>query len=422
MKKYLLISFLLIIGLLLSACSSSNLSDGINDGTGSLAISLVDIPVNDVKEVWVAIESVQVKRVDYDWETIKEFASGEGEFNLLALKFDSELLGEKPLPSGHYTQIRLIGEKNGRSEIVYKDGVDPGPINLKIPSIENSGLKINHDFIIEEGVIKHLILDANVSKIMHQAGKSGMIILEPTAISVIDEVVSGSIEGRVTAATDEDGVYEPITNSDVLIEALDTEGNPVLDQNGNPIKTVASVEEDLDTGKPAGSFVLRGLLKGTYNIKASVLDNETSELDDSIYQVTTEENVVVTAGQITERDIKLERTVTTGSIEGNIVADNDGAYEAITTSDVVVKAIQNETVISTVTAPANDLNSVNHFKLSNLEEGTYSLKVYVADSNGDIDETTYVQTTLENISVTAGSTNLLADDIILERVIEEQPK
>ncbi len=433
MKKYLLISFLLILGLLLSACSSSDLSDGTDDGTGTFALFLADKPVNNVDKVLVTISEVQVKKTDTQWETINDFSDtdGELEFDLMQLRFNETLLGQQMLAAGNYEQIRLIvaadengkgnGNNSGKSRVVYQDGSEDDEIF--IPSGTQTGLKISHNFTIQDGIITRLVLDADVSKIMHVAGNSGKIILRSTAIDVINKIISGNIEGRILADNGE-GIYEPITKSDVVIEAI---------QNGQVIKSTVALAEDhteetIDgdvVTKLAGTFFLRGLPEGTYSLKAYVVNTDSVE-DNTTYQSTTIENVNVIAEQtnVLENDVYLEKTITTGSIEGNIVADtdNDGAYKAITTSEVVVEAIQNETVISTVTAPANDSNTANHFKVNDLEEGTYSLKVYTVDSNGVIDESTYIQTLLENISVTAGSNNILVDDIILERVTVEQPQ
>ncbi|MFW6287290.1 MAG: DUF4382 domain-containing protein [bacterium] len=436
MRKYILLSIVLISVLFLSACSSSvsdGVNDSINDGTGNLALFLADKPVNNVDKVLVTISEVQVKRTDTEWETINSFEEngGEQEFDLMQLRFDDTLLGQRSLPAGHYEQIRLIvaadengigngkGHNAGKSRVIYEDGTSD---DIFIPSGTQTGLKINHDFIIEDGVITRLVLDADVSKIMHRAGNSGKIILRPTAIDVIDKVISGNIEGRVL---DENGnnLYDSISEEyDVVIEAW---------QNGTIVKSTVAVAEEYtkdtnddgiidenDITKPAGSFLLRGLLEGSYTLKAYVADGEGNEVTTD-YQPTTVENVNVVSEQTTILDnaIKLQNTVTTGSIEGNIVADtnDDTSYEAITTSDVVVEVLQNDQLITTVTALANDTETANHFKINDLEEGSYSLNIYVTNEQGNMDESTYLSKQIDGITVTAGNNTFIENDIVLEK-------
>ncbi|MFP4661537.1 MAG: DUF4382 domain-containing protein [Halanaerobiales bacterium] len=431
MKKYIILSVLIISALLFSACSSS-VSDGISEGSGELVLFLADKPVNNVDKVLVTISEVQVKRTDTEWETINSFEEngGEQEFDLMQLRFDDTLLGQRSLPAGHYEQIRLIvaadengigngkGHNAGKSRVIYEDGTSD---DIFIPSGTQTGLKINHDFIIEDGVITRLVLDADVSKIMHRAGNSSKIILRPTAIDVIDKVISGNIEGRVL---DENGnnIYDSIAEEyDVVVEAY---------QNGEVVKsTVAVAEEytkdtnddDSDITKPAGTFFLRGLLEGTYTLKAYVADVADGEVieETTTYQPTTVENVNVAAEETTILDstIKLQKTVSTGSIEGNIVADTDDdtTYEAITTSDVVVEVIQNSQVVATVTALPNEAETANYFQVNDLEEGSYNLNIYVTDNQGNMDESIYQSKQIDSVTVTAENTTSIENDIVLEK-------
>ncbi len=319
MKKYILISFLLIVVLLFSACSSSNLSDSTNDGTGNFALFLADKPVNNVDKVLVTISEVQVKKTDTQWETINDFADtgGELEIDLIQLRFNETLLGQQMLSAGDYEQIRLIvaadesdagnGNNSGKSKVVYNDGTPEEPIF--IPSGTQTGLKISHNFTIQDGIITRLVLDADVSKIMHTAGDK--IILRSTAIDVIDKIMSGNIEGKVLADNGE-GSYEAITDSDVVVEAW---------QNDEVIKSTVALAEDhteetIDgelITKLAGTFFLRGLPEGTYSLKAYVVNDESLE-DSTTYLSTTIENVNVIAEQTTmlENAINLERTISTG--------------------------------------------------------------------------------------------------------------
>lgn len=279
LKRYLLLGTLILALILLGGCSGVN-----KTGTGELALFLADTPVNDVAHVWVTLERVDVIREDAAVETINEFdvANGEGKFDLLQLRFDEELLGQKTLPAGTYNQIRLIvaadndnyeyPEKSGMSYIVFTDGREDA--DIFIPSGKETGLKINHKFVIEDGEIKRLILDNDISKLLKQAGGSGLIILEPTAIKVVDQLISGSVWGRVL--NDQNQV---ITDVNVYIKAIDPgTGEYVTDVNGEVIQTIASAKPVGEV--EAGSFKLRGLMEGTYHIEISAEGYETALIND----------------------------------------------------------------------------------------------------------------------------------------------
>ncbi|MCK8817239.1 DUF4382 domain-containing protein [Natroniella sulfidigena] len=289
-KRITILIITLALGLILAGCSTSS-SNG-----GELALSLADAPVNEIAEVNVTLDEVQVKRDGHSWETINDFNDQGGEFriNLLDLRFDEELLGQKMLESGNYNQIRLIladgneltDDGELKSNVVYNEDLDQESEGLFVPSGEQTGLKINHNFTIEDGTITRLLLDADVREILNSRGNSNQgFSLKPTAINVINQVVSGDIEGRVT---DEDG--NAITDQDVIVEAI-----------GTDISTVATTEEtETKNGeiKPVGSFRLRGLEEGTYDIIAYIEDEGTT------YQSQTLE-VEVTAEEVTKLEEKL---------------------------------------------------------------------------------------------------------------------
>jgi len=290
----------LITGLLLTGCEGLLTGE---DGTGELALFIADAPVNEIDEVNVTLDSVEVNREGESWKTIQDFSdedNGRKTFNLLDLRFDEELLGQEMLPTGNYTQIRLIVVANedkenssaeiGESYVSFKDD-EKDDINLFIPSGEQTGLKIHHDFLIEEDIITRLLLDNDVREILNTKPENADrgYILRPTAIEVIDKNVSGEIEGQVV-----DQNEEAITDYDVVVEALDENDELVTD-------TVASTDEEND--KPAGSFRLRGLdEEGTYSVDAYIEDDEGDIIFEAEERIT---DIEVEAGEVTELEDKL---------------------------------------------------------------------------------------------------------------------
>ncbi len=312
MKKLIILLSVSLMMFVLAGCDSLGLNGG---GTGELVMYIADAPVNDVVHVNVTLDKVDVHSVETGWITINDFKdkpNGELTVDLLTLRFDEQLLGQQSLPAGTYDQIRLhvateeapddvsVGQNmpTGKSYVEYYDSSETlKQDNIFIPSGTQTGLKINKDsefdgFTIEPGVITRLVLDNDVSKLLVNAGKSGLIILEPTAIKVIDKVISGDIQGQVLA--DADGNSVVLEDSDVVVEALDTYGEVIA-------STVASTTIDDTTGTPAGSFLLRGLLEGTYTVRAYVVD-ENGEIDETTYTAVEEPGISVVAGQLTTLD------------------------------------------------------------------------------------------------------------------------
>jgi hypothetical protein len=124
-------------------------------------------------------------------------------------------------------------------------------------------------------------------------------------IAILDKVISGDIQGQVLADTDgsPDTAPEVLTESDVVVEALDTNGQIVA-------STVASTTSDDTTGTPAGSFLLRGLIEGIYTVRAYVVD-DSGAMDETIYTAVEQPGITVIAEQLTTLDspIILQKTV-----------------------------------------------------------------------------------------------------------------
>lgn len=263
------------------------------DNKGSIALYLADIPVNEVDHVYITIDEVQIHRTTEGWEMINDFADygGSRTFDLLTLRFDEELLGQQYVPSGDYTQIRLITVEE-ESYIVFAD--DREDQTLKIPSGPQTGLKINYNFIVEEGTVTELILDVDVREILIEAGASGQFLLKPHAFKVIDTKYAGTITGQIL---DED--EEVIDDVDVVIKAY-------TEEEGEPVVTTVALREEDEEGRPGGSFLLRGLVEGTYTLKAMAEGYEEQEIED----------IEVLAGEIKElEDVILLHALSDGDGE-----------------------------------------------------------------------------------------------------------
>ena len=336
-KKLFSVIAILTLVLVVAGCSTTSDDNLTSNDEGQLALSVADAPVNDVESVYVTFKAVEVHNAEEDeWKVVNDFADegGEKEFDLLELRFDDALLGQKQLPTGTYDQIRLIvaasengnkgnGPDGGQSYVEFKDG---STTNLFIPSGTQTGLKIPHEFTIEEGVITRLVADISVKEIMHSAGQSGKIILNPTqAIDIIPTVISGNVSGRVFADVDGDGTFdeEEDGNLDEVLTTADYDVTVEAYQGGELVKSTVATSENLDTNddgtidKQAGSYLLRGLEQGDYTIKAKVMkentDGDMVEVENSdgnpLYQLEAPQDITVKAEEEVSVDLKLTKNV-----------------------------------------------------------------------------------------------------------------
>ncbi len=252
--EFSIIGFLFVFALFIIGCSDSTSPDS---GQGEIKITMVDAPAG-FESINIVVTRVEVHKADVDsssgWVIIN---NNMATYDLLTLRNGaSAILGTNSLDAGNYTQIRLfIGE--GSNIVV--DGVS---YPLDIPSGSQSGLKLNHEFQIQSGLIYELLLDFDAQHSIVLTG-NGQYKLKPV-IRVIPMVLSGTISG----------IINPITSlaSVSSISGTDT------------VSTIAEISN--------GSFKLMGLLHGTYNVKVS------SGI--ALYNDTTIVNVMVEAKQNTD--------------------------------------------------------------------------------------------------------------------------
>jgi hypothetical protein len=196
MKRFLLIpiaALFVIWAGSLNGCSDA--TEPQTAGTGFIRLSLIDAP-GDYDQVNVEVIRVEVHRGDEingesgegsGWHTIEVDTTN---VDLLTLTGgNSAVLADSTLPSGYYTQIRLI---LGDGCNVVVDGVTH---DLEIPSSSNTGLKLNHPFTIDAGATYEATLDFDADRSVHMTG-NGQYKMSPV-IRVIVNRTSGALEGVV---------------------------------------------------------------------------------------------------------------------------------------------------------------------------------------------------------------------------------
>jgi hypothetical protein len=192
--------------LALAACGGGGGSSAYG-GVGTLRVALTDAPACGYDAVNVTIEKIRVHKSisaqdsDAGWADLT-FAPAR-RVNLLTLTNGVlEELGQMALPTGRYTQIRLVLAPNGGTTPMANSVVPTGgsEVALTTPSGQQTGLKLNANVDVGVNQIADVVLDFDGCKSVVPRGNSGQYNLKPV-IAVIPRVIDvGTIEGFVDLA------------------------------------------------------------------------------------------------------------------------------------------------------------------------------------------------------------------------------
>ena len=179
--------FMLFTSLVFISCTKNENTD---KGQSRLQVFLTDDP-GDYEEVLIDVQDIQVNvtgDVDRGWQSLVGINAGV--YDLLKLVNDQDtLLADATIPSGRIHQLRLIlGSRN----YVKVNGT---MIKLSTPSDQQSGLQLNIQQDVANGIVYKILLDFDVAKSIVASG-AGSYDLKPT-IRTIFESVGGSFKGWV---------------------------------------------------------------------------------------------------------------------------------------------------------------------------------------------------------------------------------
>ena len=208
---------------------------------GSFQVLMHDAPA-DYDEVNIFVERVDVNNTtgDQGWQTISE---PNEMFNLLELTNGAfAVLADTELEVGTYRQIRLVVSRDQNTVVI--DGVEHG---LFVPSGDQTGVKLNVDAEIREGITYTLLLDFDALRSVVKTGASPTpgYILKPV-IRATNQALTGNIGGVVEPFEARAVVYA-IAGSDTLSTTFADEEN--------------------------GEFLLVGLEEGSYTVSVEARED-----------------------------------------------------------------------------------------------------------------------------------------------------
>lgn len=246
----------LILSLLFVSCNND---DSLVAGKSKLEVRLTDDPAN-YDAVYIDIQDVQINVSgddDNGWQSLGHV--NKGIYNLLDLVNDKDtLLAMADIPTGRISQMRLIlGPENS----VVVDGKE---FELKTPSAQQSGLKLNIHQDVAAGVLYTILLDFDAGKSIVETGNK-KYILKPVIRTVL-QAAGGSISGYVRP----DSVLTHV----LAIQGPDTVAGTFTGANGG--------------------YIIKGLNAGTYDLH--FIPGDTTWLKNL------EAGIIVNTGQVTVAD------------------------------------------------------------------------------------------------------------------------
>ena len=234
---------ILIAGL--AACGGGG-GDGGSAGTGTLRLAVTDAPACGYDAVNVTIQKVRVHQsisaseTDPGWSELT--LNPAVRLDLLGLTNGVLYeLGQLPLPTGKYTQMRLVLAANGEAQPLANSVWPTGgkEVALKTPSGQQSGVKANINIDIGPNQMADFVLDFDACKSIVSAGASGQYLLKPV-VSVIPRYTSGVL-----------GYVDPALGSGVA-------GVSLQQSDGTIVKAT--------TPDANGKFLLQPVAPGSYNL------------------------------------------------------------------------------------------------------------------------------------------------------------
>jgi len=265
--------FLLVLlsGAALTACGGGGGDSGgsKSPATGRVKVSLTDAPVDQADEIWVQFRAVEFKPESGE-PVLHEFRDGTGAFapkriNLLPLQDGRStiLIEDLELEAGNYQWLRLIvdNQPNVRDSYLMVEGNE---CELRIPSGDESGLKLTGGFSLPENGSLALTVDFDLRKSIRQPpGQHGMGMncTQAYLMKPVLRLVRDSSAGAITGTVAEE-LRSPADCARLVYVFADGDRpvgtTPPDDQDANDPNPVTMARVNADTGAYRASFLPAG--------------------------------------------------------------------------------------------------------------------------------------------------------------------
>ena len=406
MKKYFCLTLFLVVAVIfLSGCTgnlitpgtengstSPTQTDGVGEEEGTLKIYLTDAP-GDYLEVNIIISKIEghiavdgEEGEEESWEILKEWDEGLL-VDLIKLEDVSILLASLELEPNKYTQLRLFlkGDEEEDAWLVLEGSEELDGLTseepLEIPSVYQTGIKLNRPFEIVAGMITKLTIDFDAKKSVIKTG-NGKYKLKPV-ISIVAETYSeeeelpegsGSVSGTVSYYDSQNPELVRIGGASVSLTG-----------GGYIFNNTTTTSEELGS---EGTFSLDNVPAGGYTLNVNA--NSFDEYSESI-EVTDGENTEVNVVLLLEE---------TGAISGSVIDLGDGS--PINEANVTV------TLFSSIYTFENSIITGEEglFFIDQLPVGIYTLNVSAEGYLGEIVNDIVV----ESSTVTSGINIILTPE------------
>lgn len=273
-------SFLpIIVTMLLTACSGG----GNGSSTGTVSISLMDRPVDDVTALFVTIVGVNIKsKGDGPAEALPMMESPMT-VDLLSLTADNAalLVDGAVVDAGEYAWIEFEIDDSDISK-AYAITTSGGMVPMQI-DVPSDKIRLVSGFTVAANQAVQILFDWEVNKgLTHSVGRDLYILKPAFRVLRVDEY--GSISGRLTNTTaTSDPVCSAVIDSMAGKVAYFFDGPVVPDDvDGNAPEPVTTVDAVYDT--VTGDYLYRALLlPGDYTVAFTCLgDTETEAGDEDL--------------------------------------------------------------------------------------------------------------------------------------------
>lgn len=291
--RTLAIASLSLLGAInLYACSSDD-----NDGTTQMKLAVADAPVDGAQAVVVKFTGVELLG---GGDPVEILFSAPKTIDLLNDSGTaSAVLFDQPIPSGTYTQIRLLVVADGDPDNSYITLSDSSKKGLDVPSGDPTGLKLVSGFDAPDGGIANFTVDFDLRKaITCPPGQGGVCFLKP-ALRLVNNDSVGNIQGVVSADLVPEGCTPGVyLYSGTVTDPEDMDSTSATPAN-QPLQSKVPVGPDQSDGGYyyQMTFLAPGSYTATFTCQAAVDNPEQPDAAVTFNPVVT--GIDVTAAQTT---------------------------------------------------------------------------------------------------------------------------